>query len=214
MSSSSFSGTQAAPITASVYGKLLKLAFQDSGKYAGILNSPVLCCLMRDFKVRFSAQLLPPDQDRGPEPKPGRRQLPVKSPRVCPVRIVIYAMRGDDRVIGIKLSDAGLFLQHPTAHECSSQNVTYSNPHYLARPGSEPPTLEDLSLTTNDSSSSQDNRLDDISRSRLLRIFDLAEPDGGGVSISVDPSRRLSSTLMRYMPQLPTPLHLQTNTKR
>ncbi|KAK3378717.1 SNF2 family N-terminal domain-containing protein [Lasiosphaeria ovina] len=175
---------------------MLKLAFQGSGKYAGILNSPVLSCLLQDFKVRFSAQLLPPDQARGPERKPGKQEL--KSPKLCPVRIVIYAMRGDERAIGAKLSDAGLFLQHPAAHECSSQNVSYSNPHYLARPGSEPPTLEDLSLTANDSSPLQDNRLDNVGMSRLLRIFDLAEPDGSGASISVDPSPRLSSTLMSH----------------
>ncbi|KAK0702062.1 hypothetical protein B0T26DRAFT_539810 [Lasiosphaeria miniovina] len=36
-------------------------------------------------------------------------------------------MRGDERAIGAKLSDAGLFLQHPAAHECSSQNVSFQS---------------------------------------------------------------------------------------
>ncbi|KAK0715223.1 SNF2 family N-terminal domain-containing protein [Lasiosphaeris hirsuta] len=193
-SSSSFSGPRAAPIFALVYGKILKLTFSDSGKYAGILNSPVLCSLPQDFKVRFSARLLPPDRE--PEPKPGKQQL--KLPKLCPVRIVIYAMRGDEGVIGHKLSDAGLFLQHPAAHECNSESVRYSNPHYLARPGSEPPKLEEWSLTTNGSSPSKADRLDEVGMSRLLRIFDFAESDGSGVSVTVDPNARLSSTLMSH----------------
>ncbi|GAB1319449.1 hypothetical protein MFIFM68171_09659 [Madurella fahalii] len=189
---SSFSGPQAAPINVSVYGKMLKFTFQDSGKYAGILNSPVLSCLLDDFKVRFSARLLPPE--RGSEPEPRKQKL--RSSKCCPVRIVIYGMRGDEKVIGSKLSDASLFLQHPAAHECND-NIKYSNPHYLVRPGSEMPKLEELSLTTSDPSSSQVDRLDDISLSRLLRIFDFAEP-GTGVSVTAVPSPRLSSTLMSH----------------
>ena len=207
MSNSSFSGTEAAPVNVSIYGKVLKLTFQQSGKYAGILNLPVLCILLQDFKIRFSAQLLPPD--RASEPKLGKQQP--RSPKLCPIRVVVYAARGDERAIGDSLSIAGLFLQHPAAHECISQNVKYSNPHYLARPGSEPPTLEDLSLETNGSHPQQACRLDEFAMSRLLRIFDLAEPDASGVSTRVDPSPRLSSTLMRYTRRVPSSPPLRAN---
>ena len=138
---SSFSGNQATPIYASAYGQILKFTFQDSGKYAGILNLPALCCLLEGFRVRFSACLLPPERGSGPEV--GKQEL--RSRKFCPVRIVIYGMRGDEKVIGSKLSDAGLFLQHPAAHECN-RDVKYSNPHYLARPGFDMPKLEELPL--------------------------------------------------------------------
>ncbi|KAK1830452.1 SNF2 family N-terminal domain-containing protein [Podospora conica] len=197
MSSSSFSGTHPTPITISPYGKVLKLAFLDSGKYAGILNSPALCSLLQSFKLQFSAQLLPPEGNRGPMCKNDSKQQR-QSPKLCPTRIVIYAMEGNESEIGIKLSRDGLFLQHPYAHECSSQHVRYSNPHYLARPGSEPPTLEDLTLTSDGSCSSQPCKLDEASMSRLLRVFDLAEPDESGVSMSVQPSSRLSANLMSH----------------
>jgi hypothetical protein len=196
VSNSSFSGTHPAAIIASPYGNIIKLAFLDSGKYAGILNSPVLCSLLQDFKVKFSVQLLPGQQERGPKCQKVTKQQR-QSPTLCPTRIVIYAMEGDERDISIKLSTAELFLQHPYAHECSSHHVRYSNPFYLARPGSEPPTLEDLSLTADGSTSITGSKLDEAGMSRLLRVFDLAEPDGSGMSISVQRSPRLSTSLMR-----------------
>lgn len=51
----------------------------------------------------------------------------------------------DTAKIGVILSDDGLYLQHPSPAQYGLE-LEYHNPHYLVRPGSEMPKLEELSL--------------------------------------------------------------------
>ena len=59
------------------------------------------------------------------------------------------------------------------------------------------PKLDDISLTSDACDSPQQEELDEVNMARLLRVFDNAEADGNGVSVTVNPSPRLQSTLMR-----------------
>ncbi|KAI1079678.1 SNF2 family N-terminal domain-containing protein [Whalleya microplaca] len=189
---SSTTGTSVAPVNVKPFGGNIKLNFQDSNKYAGILVLPVLCRLLDDFTVRLEATLISESHQK---PK-SKKQKAVVS-KECSIRIIVYGMKGDKHNIGNLLSDAGLCFQHPSALECD-EHVEYCNPHYLLRPGSQMPALENLSLTAENPRSPQSDKLDEANMARLLRIFDSAGADESEASVTVDPSPRLSSTLMEH----------------
>lgn len=171
-------------------GDIIKLSFEDSDEFAGILNLPVLCRLLDDFTVKLQASLI-----IAPEyPSKLKTDKPKSSVKECKIRIVVYGMKDDKAAVGRLLSDADLYLQHPSALECIS--TEYCNPHYLRRPGSEIPKLEDLSLSTDHTVMSGRDRLDEVDMARLLRTFDSTGEYGTKGLATIDPSPRLNCTLM------------------
>ena len=190
---SSYSNTQrtkATPVNVKASGDILKLYFQDSNKYAGIVTLPVLCKLLQDFTVQLKATLMSSESR-------GSRKQKAKPVKEHSLHIIVYGIENEKSAVGSLLSDAGLFFQHPSTTECAGQ-IRYCNPHYLLRPGSDMPKLEDLSLTTDVRSSRQLEQLDEVNMARLLRIFDCADVDGSQIFVSVDPSPRLRSRLMDH----------------
>lgn len=189
-SSSSIQDNRAAPVKLLPCGDIIKLRFEDSNKFAGILNLPVLCRLFDDFTVKLQASLIiAPGYSS--KLKTGKGKSSVKE---CKIRIVVCGMKDDKAAVGRLLSDADLYLQHPSALECVS--AEYCNPHYLRRPGSEMPKLEDLSLSTNHTVMSRRDLLDEVDMARLLRTFDSTGDDGTKDLATIDPSPRLNCTLM------------------
>jgi hypothetical protein len=184
-----------APVSITASGDILKLYFQDTQKYAGIVTQPVLCRILKDFTIKFKAILSSSEPGLQLESR-GRKEQGSKR---CQIRIVVYGMEEQKYAVGNALSDADLFFQHPSATECPGY-LKYCNPHYLLRPDSDMPKLEDLSLMSNVRSPAQVDEVDEVNRARLLRIFDFAEPDGSKASVTVDASPRLKSVLMRYVP--------------
>jgi hypothetical protein len=91
------------------------------------------------------------------------------------------------------LSDAGLFLQQPSAAECIG-DIEYCNPHYLVRPGSQMPKLDELSISLDMQNTAMSETLDEASKNRFMRIFDFANDTN--ISSRITPSPRLRSTLM------------------
>ena len=180
-------------MTIKASGDILKLYFQDSNKYAGIVTLPILCKLLQDFTVQLKATLMSSES----RPNVGSRKQKAKPVKEYSLHIVVYGIESERSAVGSLLSGADLFFQHPSAAECP-RHVRYCNPHYLLRPGSEMPKLEDLSLTTDVRSSRQLEQLDEVNMARLLRIFDCADVDGSQISVSVDPSSRLRSRLMDH----------------
>ena len=171
-------------------GDIVKLTFEDSNKFAGILNLPVLCRLLDDFTVKLKASLITVQES----PSKSKAHKQKSFVEECAIRMVVYGMKEDKVAVGRLLSDADLYLQHPSALECIS--TEYYNPHYLRRPGSEMPKLEDLSLSTDHAVVSIRDRLDEVDMARLLRVFDSSGDDGTVELATIDPSPRLNGTLM------------------
>lgn len=183
-----------APVSIAAYGDMLKLSFQDSNKYAGLITSSVLSMLLTDRCIQLNATLMAP-QDNKDEVSKETKSHKTFSPQECPVQIIVYGLASERVAVGFLLSGAGLYLQHPSPCEYD-RNVQYINPHYLLRPGSHMPELEQLSINSDSGAQKPSESLDEVNKSRVIRIFDLANEVG--VSLTVEPSHRLRSTLQEY----------------
>ena len=93
--------------------------------------------------------------------------------------------------MGNLLSDAGSFLQQPSASECDT-TVEYFNPHYLTRPGARMPTLNDSVGVLEEAGMTE--ILDEVNKNQLMQIFDHADANDYLPS-QIIPSPRLRSTL-------------------
>lgn len=183
-----------APVSIAVYGDMLKLSFQDSNKYAGIITSSALCTLLKDCSIQLNAVLLAPHYKKDPVSKKTKVHKPSLS-QECSVRIIVYGLASERFAVGNLLSGDGLYLQHPSISEYH-RNVEYINPHYLLRPGAQMPNLEQLSINSDSRAEKPSDSLDEANKSRFIRIFDLANEVGG--SVTVQPSHRLRSSLQEY----------------
>lgn len=190
---SSFTGDQGsnmAPVKIRPCRDILKLYFQDSNKYAGLLALPALCSLLDNFLVKFGATLIASP----PKPSPTRvRDTKTRfTSHECSVRIIIYGLKSEKFAVGELLSNASLYLQHPSATECGT-DAEYCNPHYLVRPGCQLPALEELVISSDTRTKEASGTLDEVEKSRLLRLFD--STDDFGVASKLIASPRLRSTL-------------------
>ena len=194
---SSFTGSsemKQAPVSIAAYGDMLKLSFQDSNKYAGLINSSALRVLLTDWSIQFNAVLIATHCKQDSVSKKTKVHKPTLS-RDCPVRIIVYGLASERFAVGNLLSDDGLYLQHPSISEYD-RNVEYLNPHYLLRPGAQMPNLEHLSINPDSGVEKPSESLDEVNKSRFIRIFDLAHEVGG--PLTVQPSHRLRSTPQEY----------------
>ncbi len=184
-------GMKQVPVSIAAYGDMLKLSFQDSNKYAGLLNSPALSVLLENRHIQLNATLMAPHDEKGQGSKKAKEKKTC-SRRECPVRIIVYGLASERVAVGNILSGAEVYLQHPSPCEYD-RHVEYINPHYLLRPGSRMPELEELSINSGTGAQKASESLDEVNRSRFIRIFDLANEVGG--PLTVKPSHRLRSTL-------------------
>lgn len=126
-------GGRPVPVTIRRFGDMIKLYFQDTNKYAGLLTMPVLGKILDEFSIKFSPSLVV-----------SKSQLDKTSTRTkgkglerryeCSARIVVYGLKSEMTAVGDLLSDSDLFLQQPSATDCD-RSIEYLNPHYLVRPG-------------------------------------------------------------------------------
>ncbi|KAK4215195.1 hypothetical protein QBC37DRAFT_282203 [Rhypophila decipiens] len=180
-------------------GSILKLSFKNTGKYAGIINSEPLARLLLGFPVQITATMHRPIK---PAAKPGSRKVETKSAMSKsnserPVRLVVCGLMAEKDAVRDLMSENELFFQHPLPVEVTSSilGLRYFNPHLLVRPGSQMPDLASLSLTASSDVSPADV-LDDVSKARLMRVFDLASDPTAAVEVK--PSPRLKPALKRH----------------
>jgi len=191
---SSFTGNQGmkvVPVDIRPCGDILKLYFQDSTKYAGLLTLPVLSKPLDEFNVKFAATLVA-SQPRPSQASQRGKMKNLGSTQECSVRIIVYGLKCEKSAVGNLLSDASLFLQQPSAAECIRE-VEYCNPHYLVRPGSQMPKLDELFISSDVQNAAMLETLDEASKNRFMRIFDFANDTN--IPSQVIPSPRLCSTL-------------------
>jgi len=146
---------------------------------------------LEKYNVKFTATLAAPSsrpsQDRGRKSIKG-----LETYQECPVHIVVYGLKSEMSAVGDEFSNAGLYFQQPSAAECD-RSIEYSNPHYLVRPGSSMPKLEGLSISSNVRQIMAPEKLEEVNRSRLARIFDTA--NGNDVQPQILTSLRLCTSL-------------------
>ncbi|KAK5057892.1 hypothetical protein LTR84_011893 [Exophiala bonariae] len=190
---SSFNGGQGAcavPVKIKPSGDILKLYFQDSNKYAGLIALPALCTLLDKFLIKFSATLITsPSNSSRTTVKNNKNSF---MSHQCSVRIIVHGLKTEKSAVGELLSDAGLYFQHPSTTECEP-DVEYCNPHYLVRPGCQLPALEDLSISSDTRIKTASETLGEVEKGKLLRVFD--STSDFGVPSQIRASQRLRSTL-------------------
>jgi hypothetical protein len=163
-------------------GSLLKLYYDVSNKYAGLVDSTTLIKLGQEFKITLAATAIAQKKEN--------KQTQQLRPRETTIEIVIYGWYKDMDAIGKALSRDGLYLQHPI--ECDI-SVDYENPQYWLRPGSRMPKIEGIAIANTSRSALDKELLDETRIPQLLRLFDCAN---GPASFSeVRPSFRLRTQL-------------------
>ncbi|KAI0848760.1 hypothetical protein F5Y00DRAFT_269978 [Daldinia vernicosa] len=135
------------PVNLKPFGGTLMIYEQNSNAYAGILSNCQLVNALRQTHLKLDATLfISKDEDLGGINKTKmKKNTTARAAREYSIRIVVYGLMSNKEAAGDLLSDAGCFLQQPYATEVIP-GVQYDNPHYLVRPGSEMPKLENLSL--------------------------------------------------------------------
>ena len=169
----------------------MKISFQDSSKYAGIVNLPVLSKVLNDYSIKYTATLvassLQSNQTRRRENKDS-----VSRHHPCSARIAVCGIKSEIIAISDIFSKAGLYFQQPLASEFD-RNLEYWNPHYLVRPNSKMPNLGNLTLSSDEGSTVASEKLNELNMNRFTQLFDSA--DDSGIQSQVVPSLRLRSTL-------------------
>lgn len=184
-------GNKVTPVTMSPLADIMKLSFEDSKKYAGILDMPALCKLQEEFTIEYNARIVAPESLKRQKAGMKKEKLPGSS-HECQIRIVVYGVKSEAYAVGQLLSGAGLYLQQPSATEVY-KHLEYWNPHYLLRPGALAPKLEILSISADKNNVASSDCLDESQKSRFMQIFNSA---CGPISFfKATPSLRLKSTL-------------------
>ena len=174
----------------------LKMHNEATNKYLGLLNIPALCQLLSFSSIRLKAHMSPV-KVLAPPGKPRKRESAVPgSTAEYNLRVVVEGSKKDGQDVGRLLSDASLFLQHPSALE-RDPTLEYFNPQFLLRPGESMPTLEDL-VIEDGGQELRSKQLDDTTKARLLRVFDNANANDtpGNAEFDITPSSRLQTSLM------------------
>jgi len=107
-------------------------------------------------------------------------------------RILVYGKMEDREGIGNLMFDSGLFFQYPTADE-ADDGVPYFNPHLLLRPGAEMPKIGGLSISASNRETAAGEKLDEVSKGRIWKIFDQANDFANVTNIAT--SQRLMTKL-------------------
>lgn len=193
---------QAIPVNVVEVNGILKVYTRQTKAYVGILIQSALVILLRNSQIVTEASLILPALrvTRIKSPKKAHQTKtgsPIPEPEI---RITVYGTLGNAERIGKALSDADLYLQHPSPTDCSLQ-LRYHNPQFLIRPGHEMPTLEDLSIRASTSHDPQEHQLDEVAQARVLRIFDDAHGDVLSGEPAVEPSPRLRTALKECVPR-------------
>ena len=186
---SSFSGGEGrniAPVNLRCFGDILKMNFQDTNKYAGVISTSGLTQMLNEHNLKFEATLTAPSQQSR-----GAKKDAALS-KECVVRIVVYGQASERIAVGKAFSKAKLYFQQPCITEYDRKMV-YSNPHYLVRPGSKMPELSTLVIDSDTRSTADASKLEEINKNWLTKLFDTANDDG--IRVQVLQSPRLFSRL-------------------
>ena len=160
----------------------------SNSDYMGLLDlgtATALSQIRQEYDVDFRAYII---HDRKSDSKNG-----VTWGASIPIYIVVYGHSEDSERVGEKLSESGIFLQHPQYKE---DLALYKNPQYLVRPGEQFPNIDGIDLDPSSSWTEPSNERDALNENRLDSIFGSAQgPEKYSI---VEQSSRLSTTLQPH----------------
>ncbi|KAL7910094.1 SNF2 family N-terminal domain-containing protein [Trichoderma velutinum] len=185
-------GATQASVTLEAGETKVKLSCQETQKYAGIINDATLAKILREFTTKADAKPIIPSESRKRTSKIASKSI--RSPVNCPVRIVLYGLATNQYTIGDILGDAGIYFQHPAPSEYDS-SMRYCNPHYLLRPGSQIPTLEEDHRARCGRNMASD-LFNASNKGQIMSLFD--EASDSIWRTNIEPSSRLKSTLKEH----------------
>ncbi|KAG2026680.1 hypothetical protein GB937_001466 [Aspergillus fischeri] len=177
-------GKNSARVNIEPFGDVLKLSFRDSGKYAGLVSMAVLVTLLEQHTIKLAGTLFAANDPKDANSRPG-----------AVIRIILYGREDEKEAVGACLSEASVYLQHPRDTEYDHR-MPYVNPHFLVRPGSEMPKLEDLVLSDDEEHPQSSEMLTMEQKSEIMRIFDSTNIVNG--PYQARSSSRLASTLKEH----------------
>ncbi len=173
------------PVLVKPSGNLIRLCFAESNAFAGLFDAPVLVELIQDSGVSLDAIF--PERDLKSKRVGGASSL---IPTVT-AQIIVYGNSTNMYDVGDRLSDAGLYLQHPSTD--IDPHVEYFNPQYLLAPGETFPRPTTAVAPIR----GKDHPLGEMLRTQALnqlsQVFD--DAIGPAQYTVVEQSRRLSATL-------------------
>ena len=193
-----------APVQISFYDNLMVLQYEGGGGRAGFLVSQVLSRLVRECSVNLVGTV---------GTQIGRRSDSMsisdgsaRRIRFRTLRLIVHGLLSEKDIVADILDEGNLFLQRPDEFEYD-RRVRYFNPMYLLRPGEDMPRIGVSSTVVgrgNTVASIDEAHLDEVDRSRVLKIFDQASGAGVKALSEVKQSSRIISTLKECVVQLYT----------
>ena len=190
-----------APVQISFYDNLMILQYEGGGGRAGFLVSQVLSRLVRECSVNLVGTV---------GTQNGRRSdsMSISDGRIRfrTLRVIVHGLLSEKDIVADILDEGNLFLQRPDEFEYD-RRVRYFNPMYLLRPGEDMPRIGGSSTVVgrgNTVASIDEAHLDEVDRSRVLKIFDQASGAVAKALSEVKQSTRIISTLKEYVVQLYT----------
>ncbi|KAH7009780.1 SNF2 family N-terminal domain-containing protein [Ilyonectria destructans] len=197
-------GVTTTPVAMAPWGGRMRLSFEDSEAYAGILAHTVFSELQQQFNVKYSSNLVAstppitatPEGGQGPSaPKNRRQKPPAKTPlsNDCTLRITVHGCKSQMQGVSKALSAVGFHFQHPYTTECR-WGIEYWNPHYLLRPGGimpKPQCPVDPEGGKQDGMTQADP-LDEVETAEVMRIFDSAGRRDESIDTTQSPSLQSS----------------------
>ncbi|KAI5458920.1 SNF2 family N-terminal domain-containing protein [Mariannaea sp. PMI_226] len=166
-------------VTLSIEGRMVTVRHPHSREYGGRLKRDPASALTEIFEkheTTFQAFIHVKRFKKGEDPDGN-------------LFVMIYGMKEQGSAIGKILDGAELFLQHPHFVDPSA---TYSNPHYLCRPGSSV-SLPDTPLILSSLGSAKILTENDPLKRQVLDVFDSCQ--GPQVYSLTSPSPRLCTPL-------------------
>ncbi|KAK1999386.1 hypothetical protein LX36DRAFT_483323 [Colletotrichum falcatum] len=112
--------TAPVPVRLTPSANFLKIYFEGTNKYAGIVTLPVLSRLLTESTTKLDATLrcMPRDSRPKVSRKNDKHADKFRPNSQASLRLVVYGAMKESAKIGRLLSDADLYLQHPAANEC------------------------------------------------------------------------------------------------
>ncbi|KIM95726.1 hypothetical protein OIDMADRAFT_171182 [Oidiodendron maius Zn] len=184
-----------APVQISFYDNLMVLQYEGRGGRAGFLVSQVLSRLVRECSVNLVGTVGTQNGRRSDSMSISDGNA--RSIRLRTLRVIVHGLLSEKDIVADILDEGNLFLQRPDEFEYD-RRVRYFNPMYLLRPGEDMPRIGGSSTIVgrgNTVASIDEAHLDEVDRSRVLKIFDQASGAGAKGLSEVKQSTRIISTL-------------------
>ncbi|KAI0402242.1 hypothetical protein F4802DRAFT_577066 [Xylaria palmicola] len=183
---------EVAPVQIIIFGNIVKLCYEGTGRQAGLFVSEALSRLTRECTVTLVATLRVPQRSK---PK-SVTMSSANGLQTGLLRVTVYGLFSEKTDVTNILDSGNLFLQRPdeTGYD---KRVRYFNPMYLLRPGKDMPRVVGPSAAegSEQTAVSVNEISQELERSLALKIFDSANGSNNDAFLDLKQSPRLVSKL-------------------